>query len=242
MPAEKKIIAFSLWGGLPKYTIGALKNAQLAERLYPGWVCRFYVGTSTPRADTEALSQLSNVEVVRFDDPGDWRASVWRFFAAADETVEVMISRDTDSRLTERERDAVDDWLASDKSFHIMRDHPFHSRWPIMAGMWGVRCGLLRNIKRLLEESFFGSFSAYQWGVDQVFLRRTVHPLVSANTLVHDDLSPILSWDVMSERRKFPTLRRNYDFVGQVFDEQDRTVREHVDSLFTHLQWAGDRS
>lgn len=236
---DKKVIAFSLWGSTPKYTVGALRNAELAEHLYPGWVCRFYVGASTAQANLERLTLRENVEIVRFDDPGNWRASVWRFFAAADEDVEVMISRDTDSRPTERERDAVNEWLASKKNFHIMRDHPFHAQWPILAGMWGVRGGLLRNIKALLEKHFFDRFKTYDWGVDQVFLARNVHPLVATHALVHDDISPELPWDVVSERRRFPTVRRDYEFVGQVFDEQDHTMESDVDALRMHLQKCG---
>ena len=37
----KKIIAFSLWGDQPKYTVGAIKNADLAKEIYPDWTCRF---------------------------------------------------------------------------------------------------------------------------------------------------------------------------------------------------------
>ena len=43
-----KIISFSLWGNDKKYTFGALKNADLASTIYPGWTCRFYIGKSVP--------------------------------------------------------------------------------------------------------------------------------------------------------------------------------------------------
>ena len=36
-----KVIAFSLWGDNPKYTLGALQNLSLAKLVYPDWVCRF---------------------------------------------------------------------------------------------------------------------------------------------------------------------------------------------------------
>ena len=44
----KKIISFSLWGSNPKYTIGAIRNAELTPIIYPGWVSRFYCGLSVP--------------------------------------------------------------------------------------------------------------------------------------------------------------------------------------------------
>ena len=43
-----KIISFSLWGNNPKYTIGAIRNAELAKIIYPDWMCKFFVGSDTP--------------------------------------------------------------------------------------------------------------------------------------------------------------------------------------------------
>lgn len=37
-----------------------------------------------------------------------------------------MVSRDLDSKISARETAAVDEWLQSKKSFHIMRDNPQH--------------------------------------------------------------------------------------------------------------------
>ena len=43
---------------------------------------------------------------------------------ANDDTVDRYIIRDVDSRLNIRERFAVEEWINSDKQFHLMRDHP----------------------------------------------------------------------------------------------------------------------
>ena len=64
-----KVISFSLWGDNTRYTLGALQNASLAKIVYPDWVCRFYVGQSTPRLVVEMLKEFGNVEIVR--DGGD---------------------------------------------------------------------------------------------------------------------------------------------------------------------------
>ena len=34
----KNIISFCLWGDNPIYTIGAIRNAELAQEIYPGFV------------------------------------------------------------------------------------------------------------------------------------------------------------------------------------------------------------
>ena len=50
----------------------------------------------------------------------------WRFFPSLDPQVDVMVSRDLDSLISAREAAAVQEWLASDKQIHVMRDHPHH--------------------------------------------------------------------------------------------------------------------
>ena len=65
--------------------------------------------------------------------------NLWRFAPIVDPLVVEWHSRDLDSRLSEREASAVQDWLyKSSKTFHIMRDH-IHHDWPVMAGMFGMR-------------------------------------------------------------------------------------------------------
>ena len=70
----------------------------------------------------------------------------WRFDPAFSEKDVIMIFRDTDSRLNQREKVAVDKWLESDKDFHILRDHPYHTT-QIMGGMWGSRNNILFPLK-----------------------------------------------------------------------------------------------
>jgi hypothetical protein len=204
------VLAFSLWGRAPRYLAGALRNAELARALYPGWVCRFYVGASVPAATVMALAARPNVEVVVMDEPGDWRGLFWRFLAAADERVDVALFRDTDSRLGARERAAVDAWLASDRAVHIMRDHPWHAT-DILGGMWGVRAGALWDIRTLIARHEPES----RWQADQDFLRARVFPRVRDQALVHDEFF---------DRRPFPVPRHGAEFVGQPFDEHDRPL------------------
>ena len=53
--------------------------------------------------------------------------------------VDIFISRDLDSKFTERENAAVLEWIASGQYFHTMRDRLQHDYWPIMAGIWGTK-------------------------------------------------------------------------------------------------------
>jgi len=215
-----KLITFSLWGLDLKYLKGALKNAELARTIYPDWVCRFYVGKSVPFPFIYQLKSMNNVEVVEMDEMGDWRGMFWRFLPASEQGVEAMISRDTDSRLSHREKGAVDEWLASDKGFHIMRDHPWH-KYPILGGMWGVKSGVIPNMKELIE----GFNQQDEYGTDYVFFNNLIFPNLGENVLVHDEFF---------DGHPFPNPRNNYEFVGQVFDENEETIQEHVDVLKNH--------
>ncbi len=207
-----KVLSFSLWGATPTYTVGAIRNAALARSVYPGWVCRFYCATCVPAATLRALAEFPHVQVVAVPEPGDWRALFWRFRPAAEDDVDVMLSRDTDSRLGPRERAAVDAWLASDRDFHVMRDHPLHGT-SILGGLWGVRGGLLRDIYALIAP--YPRRDAYD--VDQRFLEDVVAPRVRDRWLEHDGYFA---------RKPFPTRRAGREFVGQPFDEDDRPLVE----------------
>ena len=63
---------------------------------------------------------------------------LWRFIPVLDPMVDLMVSRDLDSRLTAREQAAVEEWLTTGLAFHVMRDNPQHGT-EILGGMWGAR-------------------------------------------------------------------------------------------------------
>jgi len=215
---QMKIISFSIWGTNPKYLVGAIRNAELAKKIYPDWICRFYIGQSVPSQIIFQLEEYENVQIVMRPEFGDWTGMFWRFLPATEQGVEVMISRDTDSRLSYREKAAVDVWLKSDKKFHIMRDHPWH-RFPILGGMWGAKKGAIDNIKELIDN--FAQQNVY--GTDYKFFESVIIPILSPeNVLVHDEFF---------NGEMFPVTRNNYEFVGQVFDENEETVCEHIDVL-----------
>lgn len=197
----KKIISYSLWGDKPMYTMGAIENAIQAKEIYPDWVCRFYIGKSVPDEIVKQLQSMDNTECVLMDEWGDWTAMFWRFYPASDDDVNVCVIRDCDSRLSIREKMAVDEWLKSDKGVHIMRDHPHHTA-PIMGGMWGVKIGVLKNMVSMIKNYFKGDF----WQVDQNFLGECVYPLIKGDSMVHDEFF---------EKKPFPMRRDGNKFVGE---------------------------
>ena len=67
----------------------------------------------------------------------NWSGLFSRFYGFDDPTVNVVMVRDVDSPFTLRERLVVEDWLASELPFHVIRDHYNHSE-PMRAGLWVV--------------------------------------------------------------------------------------------------------
>lgn len=206
-----KVISFCLWGDDPKYTVGAVRNAERAKMFYSGWDVWIYFADCVPE---DILQQLSDLDCHMIPmGEGNWKAMFWRFLPAANPNITV-ISRDTDSRLGMREKYAVDEWLASDKDFHIMRDHPYHTT-EILGGMWGARNGIVKDIDQWISEYEKGDF--YQ--VDQNFLREIVYPKIKDNCIVHDPFF---------DKKPFPGPNGAdwtvSNFVGCPFDEYDKAI------------------
>ncbi len=102
------------------------------QQIYPdNWILRIY-------HDEKILNQTiisyfeSHYNFVDFCNVTDIELNfippkIWRFLPSIDETVNIMASRDLDSPFTQRERAAMNEWIASNLTFHSMRDHPYHA-------------------------------------------------------------------------------------------------------------------
>jgi len=219
------IISFSLWGDDPKYNIGAVKNCQLAEIYYPDWICRFYIAENTPKETINTLKSKQNAEVIETKDFGNWKSTIKRFFPFSEENVNLFISRDCDSRISSREAAAVNAWMNSDKKFHIMKDHPYHGSFPILAGMFGAKKGIINNINELIDEYQKANLNE-QYHFDQIFLLKYIWPKIKDDSIIHDEFF---------NKKPFPTMRLNNQFVGAIFDENDNQDPVGKQALIEHL-------
>ena len=215
----KNVIAYSLWGDHPMYWKGAIRNIEQASKFFPGWICRFYIDSTCEESSISSIID-AGAEVVIVDSKDSFHGMFWRFWAAEDPEVNIFLSRDCDSRFSAREIHAINEWLRSDKDFHIMRDHPYHTV-PILGGMWGCRNGLMSKIglNKMIEQ--WTQFQ--QKGVDQDFLGSKVYPLVYQTSMEHSEFNLRFGGSI----RPFPTIRRDYEFVGDVFDESDTRHPEY---------------
>lgn len=219
----KKIIVFSLWGDKEMYWKGAVENIKLAKTYYPDFTCRFYVDSSQKEL-AKKLESSNNTEIVFLKDEKSLKfpderfthtGLFWRFLPLKDNDIEILLSRDCDSRISFRESKAVEEWLKTDKNFHIMRDHPYH-QVPILAGMWGCRNNILSNIDEYLINWGNHTKGRYQ-AEDQDFLGQIIYPLVKNTSMEHSEFNISYGNNI----KNFPTIRENYEFVGDVFDENN---------------------
>lgn len=131
------------------------------------------------------------------------------------ESTDVVISRDADARLSEREKVLVDHWLSSDYTYMTIRDHYNHYEFPILGGMWGKK-----NI--MFNSAIQTSMNKYrftkQYTIDQIFLRDVLWDKIISKTAIYGVKE--LGW-----------MRETYDFagnnfIGQTYTENDEPVYE----------------
>lgn len=223
----KKIISFSLWGKKPVYIQGALRNAELTKSVFPGWISRFYTGIDVDKSVSRLLKD-SGAEVV--DKPfADWRGMFWRFEPASEEGVDIMICRDCDSRLSLRDKAAVDEWLVSGNQFHIIRDHPQHCT-TILGGLWGCRNNILKDIKLYMNNWK----QEDRWQTDQEFLNAIIYPKVKCDAFVHDEFH---HYEI--SRHKINYQRENFSFLGEHITELEQPNLDHRYEL---AQWLSSKN
>ena len=216
---ENRVISMSLYGSNPRYTRGAIENAKLVDKVFPGWTLRIYLSNTlnvaVPHDIVHQLKSL-NVDLV-FMNPltTPVKPMMWRFLVANDVTVDRFIVRDTDSRLIPRDATEVERWIQSGKAFHCIRDHQGHGDWPVSGGLWGaVPSQLHLIVKNNTFEGKMGEFG-HQYSKDQQFLRDVVWPQVKHEAYCSDSFT-CHKWE---SSHPFATNRsNNFEFVGEIID------------------------
>lgn len=226
----KKVIGFSLWGSKEIYLKGALVNIELANQFYPEWNIIFFMAPDVPEMIVNQIQSAPNTSVIKGTEKPGHLYALRRFQVLELSHAALAIFRDVDSRITRREVDAVTEWLNSEKTIHIMRDHPLHDDL-ILAGMWGIKRSATANLSTLIEEyvkqkGFAGSEERIAYGFDQEFLAEVIFPLFQKEALIHDEFYG---------GQPFPAPRKGLQFVGQVYDENEYTNLWHCEKLSEHL-------
>ncbi len=205
------IVSFSLFGTDPDdiYHEGAVKQSVLYKKFKPDWDLWFYVGASVPNETLQRISDANPRASIEFvDEPEDLSATWWRYRALKVAKTDFVLFRDTDSRLSNREVDAVDEWLSQDVlPVHMMRDHPYHGVH-LLAGLLGV------------QRSAYGMFdlpdrlSTNHYQCDQEALSKYIWSVAKKKTMVHIGCYHL--YEKPRQRRPFRSPRDG-SFVGEGF-------------------------
>lgn len=200
---DARVISFSLSYANPILGLGAIANARLAQRIYPGWKCRIYVGQTVP-ANTKAALRQQGAEIVEaWEQCADIPPTLWPYLAADDPGVAVFLCRSCGARIGEKDAAAVDAWLRSGKRAHVMRDHILH-RNLVLPGMWGARTDNALFVTARMRR-FMAAYGNPPNGLEQRFLDGEIWPAIRDDCLIHDSYYPLFG------AQPFPAMGKGND-------------------------------
>jgi hypothetical protein len=190
-----KVFSFCVYGTDPNYYTGLLENLDQIRTFFPDFDVIVHKGVCDP---TWVLPDW--VRVVETGKEGAINM-MYRYVPLTEH--EVGFVRDTDSRLTERDRWCIREFLASSKSYHIIRDHRWHKS-PIMGGLFGWKTSLAMDLPLSADASY---------GSDEAWLATHLYPRIVGDALVHTNVHALVREH--AERILCPQVDPT-DFVGNV--------------------------
>jgi protein O-GlcNAc transferase len=223
-----KVFSFSIYGDNPIYTIGGVKNAKLVKELFPEWKSIFYIADNV---NPDIIKQIESYDGIVELKPANesFTGMFWRFMAISRNDVDVMIVRDCDSRISERDVISINEFIGSNNLYHIVRDHPIGHHYPMNGGMWGCKQNPFINrinhyIKDFLNSNYkhiFNTDNAKQDSIrnaDQMFLMQRIYPIVINNCIVHDEY---FRYEPFSKPINHDRKSNDFAFIGESIDEND---------------------
>ena len=108
-----KVIALAMWGNIATYCVGCIKNVIIAKHLFSDWEVWVYYNATVPSCVIGWLKLQPNCKLIKIADNQTansfkvlgQQGMIWRYYPLSDESVEVLICRDIDSRLSYYEKE-----------------------------------------------------------------------------------------------------------------------------------------
>jgi hypothetical protein len=222
-----RVFSFTIFGSADKYCKGLLRNIELIQTEFPDFETWVYIGNDVP---AHILNQLYTTPKVRCFFTGEVGLvnKFYRFFAIDDPEVDVMFVRDVDSRILNRDISTIHEFLASDKKFHLVRDHPNHFH-KVMACSFAIRKGCMAVPLKPIFDEYRQTNEVTTFWNDQEFLAAVFWPRVTSYSMIHDDLHEFEPLS-MKTQIKAP-IGDGLHFIGQVyeFDENGNEYAKFTD-------------
>jgi GR25 family glycosyltransferase involved in LPS biosynthesis len=189
-----KAFSFCIYGTERNYYDGLLENIQIIREYFPDFEIYVYKGICDPTWVFE------NCKVIETEKEGAINM-LYRYLPLT--FADIGFVRDTDSRIYERDRWCIFEFLKSSKNYHIIRDHYYHKE-PIMGGIFGWKKPL--DIDLGLDATII-------YSEDMSYLKTHLYPLIKSDILVHTNNYALHREHV--QLIEIPHTDK-YDFVGNV--------------------------
>jgi len=190
-----KAFSFCIYGTERNYYDGLLENIQIIREYFPDFEIIVYKGI----CDSEWTFDNS-LKVIETNREGAINM-LYRYLPLG--FTDIGFIRDADSRITERDRWCIQNFLQSTKNYHIVRDHFWHKE-PIMGGIFGWKKPL--EIDLSLDATI-------TYSQDMTYLKDYLYPLIKSDALVHTNNHAFLGEHV--ELITIPQ-KDQWDFIGNV--------------------------
>jgi hypothetical protein len=220
-----KIISYTVFGEEHWYRKGLIRNIEIARTLFEDWTVRVYLSDKIDREFIDKVSKYKNVDLVVKKEKYPFEGLLWRMLPMQ-EGHEAVIVRDCDTRLFQRDKNLVDDWMSLNFKYHICRDNP--GSWNVMLG--GLYGGKKPNL--VIEDAFHKwresyirrKKNLYLWDIG--FLRKFVYPYIRNDLIVY---SEHVKMDCEKFVKKIPGERGLYKgkviqlgmYIEEDFDKND---------------------
>lgn len=189
------VFAFCIYGTERNYYTGLLENIQIIKQHFPEFEIYIYKGICDPSWVFD-----ESCKIIETNRSGAINM-LFRYLPVT--FAETGFIRDADSRITERDRWCINEFLKSSKKYHIIRDHFYHKS-PIMGGIFGWKC----PINFPLDLS-----SDVGYAHDMAYVEKHLYPRIKSEALIHTNIYGYIGEHV--ELIEIPQHDK-YDFIGNV--------------------------
>jgi len=178
MQLENKYVSFAIYGKIQKY----LNILEYNIRILTKYNYKVVLYCDIENIDF-LKSYFPTILIMNGNKYGLSNKMLWRLNPLFDNFAYALFPRDADSKITDREIFLMQDFILSNKNFHIIRDHELHFM-PIMGGLFGLKKQIYYIFK---QERIFKKLKKVKnlYNYDQLFLSDYIYPIVLESSLIH---------------------------------------------------------
>ena len=211
-----KAFSFCIYGTELNYYEGLLENIQIIHEYFPDFEIFIYKGICD-----HSWRFDENCKIIETHKEGAINM-LYRYLPIG--FADIGFIRDADSRISERDRWCIEEFLKSSKSYHIIRDHYWHKE-PIMGGIFGWK-------KKLEIDLSLDSVIGYSQ--DMTYLKEHLYPLIKSDSLIHTNNHAFVGEYV--ELIKIHH-KDQWDFIGNVIWNNKPKFHYQIGNIFEQLNF-----